>query len=131
MPLATGKLLFATELLDTLLSSPTSVVDYIKYMRGVDRGDQLISLYNSGKRTKKWWKRIFYHCLEGKRTKKWWKRIFYHCLEAAVLNAYILYDKLLHTKTPLLQFKKDLAVELVGGRSYRKGVGGRPRREDP
>ena len=36
------------------LSCPLSIVEYIKYMRGVDRGDQLISLYNLGKRTKKW-----------------------------------------------------------------------------
>ena len=47
------------------LSCPLSVVQYIKYMRGVDRGDQLISLYNTGKRTKKWWKRIICNCLEA------------------------------------------------------------------
>ena len=93
------------------LSCPQAVIDYIKFMRGVDRGDQLISLYNS-----------------GRRTKTWWKRIFFHSLESAVLNAHILYDQLLCTKSPLLQFKKELATALIGGRSYRMGVGGRPRR---
>ena len=32
-------------------------------MRGVDR-DQIIDLYNSGRRSKKWWKRLFIHLLE-------------------------------------------------------------------
>ena len=73
-----------------------AVDDYIKYMRGVDRSDQLISLCNA-----------------GRRTKKWWKRLFYHELEIAVLNAHIIFDKLLGKTTPLLKFKMALCNQLV------------------
>ena len=38
---------------------------YQAYMRGVDRGDQLIGYYNAGRRSKKWWKRVFFHILES------------------------------------------------------------------
>ena len=93
------------------LSCPQAIVDYINYMREVHRGDQLITLYNC-----------------GKRTKKWWKRIFFHSLECCTLNAHILYDQLHGKKTPLLEFKKELTKQQLGGRTYRKGVGGRPRR---
>ena len=34
---------------------PPLLDDYVKYMRGVDRGDQLITLYNGGRHSKKWW----------------------------------------------------------------------------
>jgi hypothetical protein len=38
-------------------SCPEVAVDYIKYMGGVDRRDQMIRMYNGGCRTKKkWWK---------------------------------------------------------------------------
>ncbi|NKC02329.1 MAG: hypothetical protein GKR90_28035 [Pseudomonadales bacterium] len=33
-------------------------------MRGVDRGDQLESYYNVGRKPRKWWRRIFFFCLE-------------------------------------------------------------------
>ena len=33
-------------------------------MRGVDRGDQRIGYYNSGRRSKKWWKRVFAYVIE-------------------------------------------------------------------
>ena len=34
--------------------------DYQAYMRGVDRGDQMIGFYNVARRSKKWWKRVFF-----------------------------------------------------------------------
>ena len=40
---------------------PPLLPDYQQYMRGVDRGDQLIGCYNVGRRSKKWWKRVFAH----------------------------------------------------------------------
>ena len=39
---------------------PPAVIDYISFMRGIDRGDQLIELYNAGKKSHKWWKRFFF-----------------------------------------------------------------------
>ena len=46
------------------LTCPRCLPDYQKYMRGVDRGDQLMSYYNVGRRSRKWWKRIFYYLIE-------------------------------------------------------------------
>ena len=34
------------------------------FMRGIDRGDQLMGYYNVGRRSKKWWKRVFAYLLE-------------------------------------------------------------------
>ena len=42
-------------------------------MRGIDRGDQLVALFNA-----------------GRRSRKWWKKVFYYILEVAILDAYIL-----------------------------------------
>ena len=33
-------------------------------MRGVDRADQRIGYYNLGRRSKKWWKRVFAYLIE-------------------------------------------------------------------
>ena len=55
------------------VSCPPLLPDYQKFMRGVDRGDQLQSYYNIGRRSCKWWKRIFF-CI----------------IEVSILNAYVL-----------------------------------------
>lgn len=46
------------------VTSPPCLPDYIKYMCGVDCGDKLITAYNSGRRSRKWWKKVFFHILE-------------------------------------------------------------------
>lgn len=53
---------------------PTAVQEYTQYMQGVDMNDQLLS---------------YYAC--SRRTVKWWKKMFFHCLDMLVTNAYILY----------------------------------------
>ena len=57
---------------------PPILPDYQAYMRGVDRDDQLIGYYNAGRRSKKWW--------------KW---VFFHILECSILNGYVLHTLLL------------------------------------
>ena len=42
------------------VSSPPPLPDYQQYMKGVDRGDQLVGYYNIGWRSKKWWKKFFH-----------------------------------------------------------------------
>ena len=49
--------------------------DYQAYMRGMDHGNLLISCYNA-----------------GRRSKKWWKRVFFHILECSILNGYVLHS---------------------------------------
>ena len=79
-------------------------------MHGVDRSDQLIGLYNVG------------------------KRVFSHILECAILNAYVL-DSYIHPleqalrgrkKRDYLTFRLQLAEELIGGFCSRKRAGRRP-----
>lgn len=86
---------------------PPAVIDYIKYMRGVDRADQLIELYNA-----------------GRKSRKWWKRLFFHLLECSILNAHIIYKSVSTSQASsavhdLLQFRLELAEQLVGGKSFR------------
>lgn len=109
---------------------PPCLPDYQKYMRGVDRGDQLQSYYYS-----------------GRRSVKWWKRVFTYIIEASALNAYILDGYRLPPPQPSaatsdspsaedspptlqhrrdsLQFRIALAHELIGDYSGKKHVGRR------
>ena len=90
------------------ISCPSLLPDYQQYMRGVDRGNQLIGFYNI-----------------GRRSKKWWKRIFAYILECSLLNAYSpekhaepLEHALRGHKKDFLRFPIDVAEKLihVGGR---------------
>ena len=58
------------------MEKPEAVVEYNRYMGGVDKGDQLLSYYG------------FPH-----RTVTWWRRAFYFLLDATIVNSYILYSK--------------------------------------
>ncbi|XP_065844140.1 piggyBac transposable element-derived protein 4-like [Oscarella lobularis] len=78
---------------------------YKHYMRGVDRGDQLLALYGS-----------------GRKSKKAWKRIFFYLLESSILNAYILegFKSDRHAvrgreKRDLKEFRSELASLLIDG----------------
>lgn len=55
---------------------PQMIVDYNKYMGGVDRLDQCISTY----------------CY-APRTLKWQMRVFYYFLDIAMFNSYVIYKK--------------------------------------
>ena len=60
-----------------------------------------------------------YNC--GRRSKKWWKRMFFHLLECSVLNAYILHQHHgLHRKLDRLEFRKELVSQLISNFSSRK-----------
>ena len=63
----------------------------------------------------------------GRRSKKWWKRVFAYFLEVCVLNSYI-FQKVSNSgavKQDYLNFRLTLAVQLVG--TSRKSQGGRRR----
>ena len=102
------------QMLSVLLVLP----DYQKHMRGVDRGDQLQSYYSL-----------------GRKSKKWWRRIFFYCIEVCILNSFCL-EKMVkpvehqqrgRKKRDILSFRLDLAKQLIGSFSSRLRVGGRPR----
>lgn len=76
---------------------PEAIVEYNKYMGGVDRGDQLLTYYG------------YPH-----RTAKWWRRAFFYLFDAAIVNSYIMYcqrhegRRLTHE-----QFRVELAKDLL------------------
>ena len=96
----------------TNVPCPPLLPDYQQYMRGVDRGDQLIGYYNI-----------------GRRSKKWWKKVFSYIIECALMNAYLLEkyaEPSLHNpaitgrkKRDFLGFRLDVAEQLIGSHSLR------------
>ena len=87
--------------------------DNNKFMRAVDRCDQMVA----------------YSCFR-QCTMKWWKKVFFHLFSLSILNAYILYKQ--RTQSPVLQrtFRRELVKELVrnSGISHSLTPRGCPRR---
>lgn len=48
-----------------LVGCPVSVAEYNRYMGGVDHFDQLLSAYSISWKSRRWWLRIFYYCLDS------------------------------------------------------------------
>ena len=104
------------------VSCPPLLPDYQQYMRGVDRGDQMVGYYNI-----------------GRRSKKWWKKVFLYIIECALLNAYLLEKNLepeLHSpsmrgrkKRDYLGFRLDVAEQFIGSHTLSLRSG-RPSRLD-
>lgn len=79
---------------------PDVIIDYTKHMGGVDRSDHFISSYQF-----------------MRRTKKWYRKLFFWLLEVAIIDAYILYQELQKTfnKKPMThrEFRTTLVKRLV------------------
>ena len=96
---------------------PPLMPDYLRFMRGVDVGNQLLACYNL-----------------GRRSKKWWKRVYAYRLDTSILNAYQLWKharkhwsrQKMKKKGSFLHFRLDLAEQLIGN-YHRKAYRGRPR----
>lgn len=82
---------------------PLVIVEYTRYMHGVDRFDQLRD-YNSVTR----------------KSRKWWVRIFYFLLDCTLVNAYILHRLAHEDNAHHLQFLVTLSSQLANGYSSRK-----------
>ena len=84
---------------------PVCIVDYNKYMGGVDRGDQL---------------RKYYHV--HVKSRKYYKYIFWFVFEVCVLNSFILshYSPCNLPISSYLSFRLQLARELIGDYCSRK-----------
>ena len=78
------------------VNKPMCVIEYNKYMGGVDLKDQLLETF----------------LLERKRQKAWYKKLFNHLVNTAVLNAYILYCKAGNKKDHLL-FRINLVNKII------------------
>lgn len=90
----------------TIISKPNVIVDFTKYMRGVDRADQLGASY----------------CFLRK-SLKWWRKLFFWGIEMCSINAYILYKTTMIKKNeiPMTHFKfvSTLVKQLV--KDFREG----------
>ena len=78
------------------INKPMCVIEYNKYMGGVDLKDQLLESF----------------LLERKRTKVWYKKLFNHFVNTAVLNAYILHRKAGNNKDHL-EFRISLVNKII------------------
>ncbi|XP_043487956.1 piggyBac transposable element-derived protein 4 [Polistes fuscatus] len=90
---------------DIMVKKPNIILNYIKYMGGVDRTDQYASNY----------------CFLRK-SLKWWRKLFFWGMEISLVNSYLLYkiEKTKRGEKPLshLRFLKTLVEQLRG--SYRQ-----------
>ena len=99
---------------------PIAIEQYSKYYSGVDKADQLRSYYG-----------ISVKCV------KWWKYLFFFCLDVSVVNAYILYLAYRSSvpgphKKPMthLEFNISVMKRLANNFSSRKRLG-RPLKRQP
>ena len=94
------------------ISCPVPVVQYNKFMNGVDRSDQLRTMFST-----------------ARRSRKWWTYLFWFLVDLSISNALILinespnHQQQTRTGRPkprsMLDFRKALSVQLIG--DYRKG----------
>lgn len=94
---------------------PTCIVDYNTYMGAVDQSDMLLSSVK---------------CV--RKSKKWYKKVYFHLLDMAVLNSYQMYKTTTPNYVSIETFHLRLVKELIDKYHIpltRTG-GGRPRLED-
>ncbi|CAI6348589.1 unnamed protein product [Macrosiphum euphorbiae] len=95
-----------------VVKAPAAIVDYNKYMGGVDHFDQFHSYYNVA------WK-----------SRRWWLKIFYYLLDASIVNSFVLYQTTSNLHDPKsskythLNFRSTLANQLIGDYSSKKKTG--------
>lgn len=93
---------------------PLLIRDYNRMMGGVDLADQKTAVYDM-----------------NRKSKKWWRKVFFKILMLCVVNSWILYMEHHHRKMPLIQFIVPLAEALIEEGMKHKGLktrrtGGRP-----
>lgn len=93
---------------------PLLISDYNRMMGGVDLADQKTAVYDM-----------------NRKSRKWWKKVFFKILMLCVVNAWIIYMEHHHSKQPLIQFIVPLAEALIAEGVKHKGLktrrtGGRP-----
>ena len=78
--------------MEVLVPIPNAVYDYYSFMGGVDLSDQLLQYYQT-----------------RRQTHKYWKTLFYHCVDISVTNAYILHKMAL----PESQRSKNMIIKVL------------------
>jgi hypothetical protein len=75
---------------------PAAVLDYNKYKTGVDRSDQMLSYYSF-----------------GRKSIKWWRKLFFHLFDLVMVNAHILHKKSSKEKMSLEMFYAKVAEGVI------------------
>ena len=75
---------------------PKMIVDYNSHMGGVDLLDQLLCYYTV-----------------GRRTLKWWKRVFWRLVELCITNALVLYKENSGRSIEQKTFREELIMQLT------------------
>ena len=94
---------------------PPAEFDYQQFMRGVDRGDQVMKPHNA-----------------ARKSRKAWKKLFSYGLEISIMNAFIIEDSFQphsrpgHCNRTFLDFCLELAAQLIANQSFRKKIGRAP-----
>jgi len=88
------------------ITRPKMITDYNKYMGGVDRMDQMLVYYSI-----------------GRKTIKWYKRIFWRIIDLTLVNAYVLYsichpDRMMKHKAFRLQLADKLVEEYIDANAH-------------
>ncbi|XP_046681419.1 uncharacterized protein LOC124368188 [Homalodisca vitripennis] len=87
------------------VTCPEAIALYNEIMGGVDISDQKVGVYDF-----------------DRKSKKWWKKVFYKLLLTSVVNAWILHQEVQHRKTSLLTFMVPLAEQLLAEGSTNTSV---------
>ena len=77
------------------ICKPAAILDYNKYMGGVDKSDQNLHYYNA-----------------ARKTMKWYKKLFFHLLDICVYNAVIVYRVHSGCKITDLEFRNKLIEQI-------------------
>ena len=69
---------------------------YNKYMGGVDHADQIVGLYDL-----------------DRKSRKWWRKVFFRLLLTAVYNSYFIFSETKHKRIPYVHYFINLAESMI------------------
>lgn len=78
------------------ITCPDSIMFYNAYMGGVDHADQMISQYDS-----------------DRKSSKWWRKVFYKLFMTAIYNAFIIYKETRRSKMSFINFIITVAENMI------------------
>ena len=101
------------------ITYPAVVLEYIKNMGGVDLADILISLYRTHVKTKRWYLKVLFHCVEIAKVNGWLLHRR-HCDQLGIFKP---------RRLGLLRFTMAIASALIHSIAIITGVGRPPKRK--
>ena len=89
----------------TNVQCPISIIDYNKYMGGVDRADQRKESYSL-----------------DRKSKKFWLRIFFYVMNVALSNAFIIFKNRTDSNMTYLAFLSSITTALIDEEKVKKRI---------